>query len=369
MLQFCIRYGSFGQRLQRAPTGGGNDTRMLCEKTMKMRAGDRGARLWRADHVGAIASRLLARHSSGVVLAVFDSSIYLRLFAHEQDRYCIGEESTATGDGYETDNALVCITDSRLGAGPLQLGVADLRAAALDARSSVEPGDTVEVHRNHLTIRPDRGAGVAASAGCTVDYADAPGIANVPNINQCSDPELALRRLVQSNEVAIGVAPGLQGEFVHVRSARPLQALRDWLSRTTSAGESCRGQSSELALPDTVRDLIGLGMGLTPAGDDYLAGVLIGSRYCRRDAAANSLSRFLRSHLRQRTNRISRAHLACVRAGCYQQIVIDLLAALDNHPQRVDGAVSALIDFGHTSGMDLLAGFTTVLDTSHCSGH
>jgi len=262
---------------------------MLCEKTMKMRAGDLGARLWRADHVGAIASRLLARHSSGVVLAVFGSSIYLRLFAHDQDRHRVGEQSTATGDGYETDNALVCITDSRLGAGPLQLGVADLRAAQLDACSLVEPGDTVAVNQNHLTVRPGRSAGVDASVGCTVVYADAPGDANVPNINQCSDPELALRRLVQSNEVAIGVAPGLQGEFVRARSAQPLQALRDWLSRSTSAGGSCRGQSRAPALPDTVRDLIGLGMGLTPAGDDYLAGVLIGLRYYRRDAAANSL--------------------------------------------------------------------------------
>jgi hypothetical protein len=258
----------------------------------------------------------------------------------------------------------VCISDSRLGAGPLQLGVANLRAAQRDARSLVEPGDTVAVNQNHLTIRPGRGARVAASAGCSVVYADVPGDVDVPNTKQCSDPELALRRLVQSNEVAIGVAPGLQDRFVHARSAQPLQALRDWLSRSTSAGGSCRDKTSGPALPDSVCDLIGLGMGLTPAGDDYLAGVLIGLRYCRRDAAANTLSQFLQSHLGQRTNRISRAHLACVCAGCYQGIIVDLLAALDEHPQRVVSAAQRLVAFGHTSGMDLLGGLTAVLDTS-----
>ena len=110
--------------------------------------------------------------------------------------------------------------------------------------------------------------------------------------------------------------------------------------------------------------MLGLGQGLTPAGDDYLAGVLIGLRYCARDVAASNLSLSLEPQLADRTNRISRAHLACVRAGHYQESITDLLTALDQNPQRVDHCVSRLIEYGHTSGVDLLAGFTAALKSS-----
>lgn len=318
--------------------------------------------LWQAHSIGTVAAQLLQRHRSAVVLAVFARSIYLRLSRNGRNEARLGEELIAAGSGYDADNVLVCVTDSSLGAGPLQICVDELQLRRSDVRAWAQPGQALRIDRGVLRIQREGARDAPTSGESVVRYADAPRFSSVWNSKQRPDPERALRRLLRNDECAFALAPGLHDELIRARSTPALCALHNWLSQAADLKQRGAAHPQGLALPQSVGDLIGLGLGLTPAGDDYLAGVLVGLRFTRHDAAAQTLSGFVQAQSQGCTNRISRAQLACVCGAYYQEIVIDLLVALDECPRRVDRAVARLQSFGHTSGMDFLAGFRAALD-------
>jgi hypothetical protein len=97
-----------------------------------------------------------------------------------------------------------------------------------------------------------------------------------------------------------------------------------------------------------VDDLVGRGGGLTPAGDDLLAGCLAALR-ARRARAADGLGRAVRRRARGRTSRLSAALLAAADQGA---VVPEAAAVLRGRP----GAAGRLLALGHTSGWYLAAG-------------
>jgi hypothetical protein len=107
------------------------------------------------------------------------------------------------------------------------------------------------------------------------------------------------------------------------------------------------------ALAEEAQQLIGLGPGLTPSGDDYLGGMLVALRLSGRGMQAEGLWRWLQPRLRERTSPISAAHLAAAAAGEAHEALHEFL----------NGSVDfdKLSAVGHTSGWDALAGAVTVL--------
>ena len=97
-----------------------------------------------------------------------------------------------------------------------------------------------------------------------------------------------------------------------------------------------------------VDDLVGRGGGLTPAGDDLLAGCLAAVR-ARGVPMADALGRAVRQQARGRTSRLSAALLAAADQGA---VVPEAAAALRGRP----GAARRLLGLGHTSGWYLAAG-------------
>jgi len=130
--------------------------------------------------------------------------------------------------------------------------------------------------------------------------------------------------------------------------ARPaLEALERWLLGSALASEAAQ--------------LVGLGPGLTPSGDDYLGGMLIALRTCGRGAQADALWRWLEPRLELGTSALSGAHLAAAAAGEAHEVLHECLRALAgrraNWPEllaRVDGV-------GHCSAWDGLAGIAAVM--------
>lgn len=109
-------------------------------------------------------------------------------------------------------------------------------------------------------------------------------------------------------------------------------------------------------LGSAVRQLAGLGPGLTPSGDDVLAGILL---------VASLTGRFSPSELRAaadtvRTHDISRSFLRWAANGHSTEPVHDLLFAVaSGHPtHETEQAVAAI---GATSGHDLLLGLRLAL--------
>jgi len=111
-------------------------------------------------------------------------------------------------------------------------------------------------------------------------------------------------------------------------------------------------------------DLIGLGAGLTPSGDDVLVGLslLAAQDGLRLRAALPGLRRAARTG-GDRTTPVSAAMLAEAADGRARQPVHELLGALSGHAAgALAGPVERVIRIGHSSGADLLRGVLLGLD-------
>lgn len=105
--------------------------------------------------------------------------------------------------------------------------------------------------------------------------------------------------------------------------------------------------------------LAGWGPGLTPSGDDFLAGVML-ALWATGDQLSLSatLCSLLYEAAAPRTTRLSRAFLAAARDGLADERWHMLLRALVvGDPEPVAQAARAILAFGATSGLDMLTGF------------
>jgi hypothetical protein len=134
----------------------------------------------------------------------------------------------------------------------------------------------------------------------------------------------------------------------HSSHAQPaIEALGAWLAGHTLSKEA--------------EGLIGLGPGLTPSGDDYLAGMLVALRVFGRPTQADSLWRWLASRLPGRTSAISTAHVAAASAGEAHEALHACLENLAGGSGDWDEVLKKIDSVGHCSGWDGLAGALAVL--------
>jgi hypothetical protein len=131
-----------------------------------------------------------------------------------------------------------------------------------------------------------------------------------------------------------------------------------------------------------IRALVGLGPGLTPAGDDWLAGWLLAQRISRdfrepsteftaenaedAEKTAKSSASLALSEVRlllfaaDRTTTLSRALLSCAAAGEADAAWHALLSALAEDPMTnlpIDQSTATILSHGATSGAAMLLGF------------
>lgn len=135
-----------------------------------------------------------------------------------------------------------------------------------------------------------------------------------------------------------GEVPRLPEQKIPAALGKPGAAFLRWI-----AGDGKKPDDS----------LIGLGPGLTPAGDDFVGGAMIALRVLGGDAGraqADRIAAWALPLARERTSRISRAHLECAAEGEGHEALHDLLNTGDEkHLER-------LAKIGHTSGLDAAAG-------------
>ncbi len=115
-------------------------------------------------------------------------------------------------------------------------------------------------------------------------------------------------------------------------------------------------------LPVPVRDLVGLGPGLTPSGDDFLIGALALLDAIGEGQAHVRLARALRQVPPGLTSPLSRAFLRAAAAGHVGEKLRAALSAII--AGDADAAIAAIRDVGHSSGWDVMAGAMTALAAS-----
>ncbi|GAB3901453.1 hypothetical protein GCM10027612_64890 [Microbispora bryophytorum subsp. camponoti] len=156
------------------------------------------------------------------------------------------------------------------------------------------------------------------------------------------------------------LAPAL-GLLGRVRAASPRRPglVPDGAPALLDRG--CRSGSLVESITAAER-LIGLGPGLTPSGDDMLAGLLVALRHLGAAAGApravwlaNWLAAAVTYDARTRTTPISATLLHCAARGEASPEVTGVLRGAAGH-QPLEPAVHRLLRLGHTSGADLAWG-------------
>ena len=141
------------------------------------------------------------------------------------------------------------------------------------------------------------------------------------------------------------------------RALESITQLRRWFSATTINA----GSPAELPCR-AVDNLIGLGPGLTPSGDDFQGGALIGLRLVGRHAAAERLFGSISSNPDISRNPISLSHLSAAAGGsCNAWIHAALCSLLEGDGRSLPPGLQKIDRIGHTSGWDTLAGAVSVL--------
>lgn len=120
--------------------------------------------------------------------------------------------------------------------------------------------------------------------------------------------------------------------------------------------------------------LVGLGPGLTPSGDDVLAGLLVALRHLGTAARAgravwlaDRLAEAVTSAARTRTTPLSATLLHCAARGEASPEVIDVLRGVAGR-QPLEPALRRLHRLGHTSGADLAQGIAIGASAVHALG-
>ncbi len=236
---------------------------------------------------------------------------------------------------------LIAVLSEPLGRGPFALTVAGTPPFA-----SLRAGDPVTVQGQELRLGPLQ---VDLRNAVPWDPALPPlqgpadeGMRAVGALLRREAPAEGLARMLD-DPAAVPDSPLLQ------RGRRALARLRAGLAAGDAAAVSASAAS-----------LAGLGPGLTPSGDDVLAGLLLGMRLW--PAAAGPLgfravAALIVGAVAPRTGRISRAYLWAARRGYAAQAWHDLVRALPVDPAGAAAAAARILQTGETSGADMLAGF------------
>jgi hypothetical protein len=148
--------------------------------------------------------------------------------------------------------------------------------------------------------------------------------------------------------------PDRRLDLPHAEAAAPRIAAHRLALLTDDAGTA---QTAAVAL-------IGLGIGLTPSGDDFLVGLLAGLE-ATDDPMRNPLAAVIARETPGRTTEFGAALLQHACRGEFSQRLHDVLIALAaRDAAEIRRAIARARAYGATSGADTLAGLSCALDVA-----
>jgi hypothetical protein len=285
--------------------------------------------------VGRQAERALTANDGWRVAAVFRRTFYCQ----------------------SAQGSLVLIAPASVGAGPLHALVQKPGELAVSCLEVGRPVVIAGAGAADGALRLDLGAARPWRAPVPAPWdarALRQGLAALGVAAAAEAPAAGVGRLIVPL-VAPGPAPAAPPAPSAVeRVAWPgLRALSRWTRRAGAGGAP--------PPPAEAGALIGLGPGLTPSGDDVLAGALLALHALGWVDVAHRLARWLLPRAARGTGAISRAHLECAAHGEGSAALHDALAALvTGDPEPLARALAAVGRLGHTSGWDALAGVAAI---------
>jgi len=232
--------------------------------------------------------------------------------------------------------------------------VTDLR------QTGIRPGMAFVPSTDGWSI-PSAGVGIDASRAATWSPT-LPAAASLRLTAELARTVAAARRHAADRAPAGGLAPMLSGsDRGGDRGGDP------WLTRARaligSQLEALRLGDVAAAMAPTV-GLMGLGVGLTPSGDDYLVGLLAGME-ATDDPPRHGLAAVIAGHAPLRTTAIGAAALGQASRGAFAERLHDVLVALARgRLDQLAVPIERAMTYGATSGSDTLVGLFAALDVA-----
>lgn len=291
--------------------------------------------------IGPVAKAALQRSDRATTMACFDRSFYLK-----------------------TDEHIICVADESLYCGPLNLMVRWHERRPNGASSGLAVGQQWALENDRLSLLGGSRDDIDLRAARLWEPIEPSHLFDQEKITD------GLGRLIELL-TPLGQQDGLLALIldpnrgprnpVEQAAAVPLCSLRHdaigWL------------HNGDLSILSSLHDLLGLGPGLTPSGDDIIAGMFVGSHYLGRGDAAMDLWHRLEQTARRRTTPISIAHLSAAAAGMGAAPFHRLLEALaKNQDAAVIEALDAVAKIGHCSGYDAVGGLVLLLRARVAAG-
>lgn len=247
--------------------------------------------------------------------------------------------------------ALACFLHAGAEPGPLHILCADWRppreCGLAEGTELRRVGSGFEAGNLHIEFACCRPWLPPPFSECTAELCEAGRNALIAGLARAA-PDDSLVAGVALGKTA-GDAPDALAAALLRETRAGVAALSGWLASPDPEG-------AKAAIP-----LLGLGMGLTPSGDDVLAGTLLTLHALRERERATRLGRTLLTHGHGKTNRISWAHLEEAARGhgamVFHELLNDVLCGGNNVRPLLDRVARV----GHTSGWDVALGMVTTL--------
>ena len=250
------------------------------------------------------------------------------------------------------DGALACVGPGGMGAGPIN-ALAELPDGLDWQASGLVAGAPTHVDGRCLRIGILFEFGFASAVDWLPSW-PAPGWSRQSLTAGLSE----LRRAAGNYDLSQGFARLVEtdppaADLLIQRGHAGAAALRKWL---TATGDRDGAPAAEM------RELIGLGPGLTPSGDDLIGGAMIALGALGHEDRRAALAEWTLPIARLRTGKISFAHLSCAADGEGAAALHEAIAGIAaNDARAITAAIAGLDGIGHSSGWDALAGAVTVM--------
>jgi len=304
---------------------------------------------------GPVAARGVHGARSGRVAAVFERSAYLEI---ESPRATPSRSDLAA----QERSILLCVGGRALKSGPLNALIASPGAARTWLASVAQgervaaAGGRVRVGRTELDFRAAR-PWQPVRAALPVDLARlCAGVAQLRRDAAARIPAEGLGFLVlgaqrSGAQARVPGRGGVGADALTAAGCAGARALHAWVALGATADRR--------SVPHVLGDLVGLGPGLTPSGDDFIGGALVALHVLGRVDAARALAGWIVPLANRATHPVSAAHVRAAAAGLGSDALHRCLAALAEGRACAD-SLDALAGTGHTSGWDALAGAVSV---------
>ena len=140
--------------------------------------------------------------------------------------------------------------------------------------------------------------------------------------------------------------------------------FREKISTELAALSHSFRESDLSQMKKAIHGIAGLGPGLTPSGDDFISGMIFGLWLFKKNP--NAWISVLAQESLDRTNRISQAFLRSAERGEFDARWHALLHAVsENSSQKIEQALRAIYNYGHSSGKDMLDGLHWIIKELH----